>query len=67
MADQCVNCRTRPAAVNWVGGGGALAYVHGMSVRWCDYCATSAQLSYAKDLAAEIPALERKLQELEVR
>ncbi len=62
--DVCVHCRERPATMDWVGDGGIMAHIHGISVRWCDYCAVEAQLVYAKARAAEVADLERRFREL---
>ena len=62
---ECQNCHKRPGTLSWVGEGGSLAMVHGMSVLWCEFCVLSAQIKYAKDLAKGIPELEKKLRELE--
>lgn len=61
MTDLCANCQQRQATLNWVGEGGTLGFVHGMYQRWCEVCATTAQLKYAREQAAMIPALELKL------
>jgi hypothetical protein len=61
---KCVNCKERPATLDWVGDGGVLAYTHGMSVRWCEVCATRAQLEHAQAAAQRIPELETKLRTL---
>jgi len=63
--DRCANCKTRKATMDWVGEGGVLAWTHGMYTRWCEYCATEAQLKYARERAAAIPELEAKLKALE--
>lgn len=60
----CVNCKIRESTLDWVGEGGALAYVHGMSQPWCDRCAVEAQLAYVRKQAEQIPVLERRLKEL---
>jgi hypothetical protein len=57
----CQHCGCRPATLDWVGDGGALAYVHGMSQRWCDYCAIEAQLAYAIQQASTVEVLRSKL------
>lgn len=64
VTDLCVHCQTRPATLNWYGDGGALAVVHGPGLRWCQHCAVTEQLAYAKKLAATIPDLERQLKQL---
>jgi len=61
----CASCQERPATLWWVGDGGTLAITHGMKVPWCERCCVSAQLKHARERAAEIPALEAKLKELE--
>lgn len=61
---RCANCQTRPATVNWTGDAGTLAYSHGLYARWCERCATEAQLAHARKMAALIPELEKKLAEL---
>lgn len=60
----CAKCGKRPGTLDWVGEGGALAYVHGMSVRWCELCATTEQLKYARARATEIPLLEKRVRDL---
>ena len=60
----CRNCGKRPGVLQWVGDGGALAYVHGGGAPWCERCVVEAQLAYAKVLAARIPELEQKLSAL---
>lgn len=60
----CKNCGVRPATIEWVGEGGALASVHGMGVPWCEVCATEAQLAHARHMASIIPELEQRLAEL---
>ena len=67
MNDPCKNCGTRPATTNWVGEGGILDDVHGMSQRWCDYCATRGQLVHCKKMARRIPILEKKLKSLALK
>lgn len=57
----CANCHQRPATIIWVGEGGMLAYTHGGGVWWCKFCATEAQLAYAKAAALRIPELEQQL------
>ena len=63
MSDMCTNCKTRQATVNWVADGGVLGYTHGMFTRWCDYCATEAQLEHARKMAALVPGLKQKLRD----
>ena len=54
----CDNCHRRPGTVRW---GDMLAVTHGGGERWCEICATAAQLEYAKERAAAIPELEAEL------
>lgn len=60
----CTNCHARPGTLAWVGEGGALAYVHGLSRLWCEPCIVKAQLDYALDRAAAVPELTRRYLEL---
>lgn len=61
----CANCLTRPAAEQWVGEGGYLAYSHGMSSWWCTLCVAKASLEYARKQAERIPTLEAEVARLE--
>ena len=61
----CQNCAARPADSWWVGEGGTLAATHGYYAAWCERCIISEQLRVARELAARIPGLEKKLAELE--
>jgi hypothetical protein len=61
ISDLCQHCRRRPSTTKWVGNGGALDLVHGFYQLWCDFCATTAQLEYAREAAARVPELEAKL------
>ncbi len=58
----CANCRDRVGTEPWVGEGGVLALIHGMSVLWCRRCVLTAQLAYARAQASRIPDLERDLE-----
>lgn len=64
MGDLCINCGERPATVNWVSADPTLAFVHGMTTRWCECCALEAQLEHAREMAAKIPELEVALAKL---
>lgn len=44
--------------------GGVMGFVHGMYSRWCKICCLEAQLGYAKEIAEQIPSLEKELEEL---
>ena len=61
----CQQCGLRDGTERWVGSGGVLAYVHGAGVWWCQHCVVEAQLTYARELAATIPDLERRLAALQ--
>jgi len=61
----CQNCGQRPGEVDWVGDGGAIAWAHGFTQRWCRLCCVRAQLEYAYKVVDTIPALEKELQQLE--
>ena len=62
----CANCGKREATQNWVGEGGALAWSHGMTQRWCEICCLYEQIKFAKEQAKRIPELEKKLNDLMV-
>jgi hypothetical protein len=64
MGGLCANCGKRPATIDWVGNGGALAISHGVYERWCEVCALTAQLEHAQKMAGRIPDLERRLAEV---
>lgn len=57
----CPNCGKRPGTVRW---GDALAVTHGFTQMWCEVCAVTAQLNFARERAAAIPELEARLVEL---
>lgn len=56
----CTKCKERPATIIW---GDALATTHGWNEYRCDICALKEQLDHARERAAAIPELERKLTE----
>ena len=56
----CAKCRTRPGTEFWTEG--SIAFVHGAYQRWCKVCVLSTQLEFARELAAQIPALEAELE-----
>jgi len=60
----CQNCGKRPATGEWVGDGGTLGYVHGMYAWWCDLCMVNAQIEYAEKIAAKLPGLRARREEL---
>lgn len=61
----CANCKQRPATMDWAGEMSAFEVARGARLeRWCDVCATEAQLSHARTQAARIPGLESKLAHL---
>ena len=63
----CENCSLRPGTELWVGHGGVLDHVHGLSRRWCRQCVVEAQLTHARAAADRIPALQAELEELRTR
>lgn len=65
LEGMCSKCGTRKAVLDWVNDGGALAYVHGLSMRWCELCAVETQLEHARKQAARIPELEAALKALQ--
>lgn len=65
MDDVCQNCHERIATVDWAGDGGVMSYVHGQYQRWCKLCALKAQLDHARERAAAIPDLVRRIAEEE--
>lgn len=60
----CANCKTRKAFGWWVGDGGTMALIRGYKAPWCEHCTVTAQLQHARERAAEVPNLERRLAEL---
>ncbi len=60
----CAKCGLRPGTETWVGEGGALALIHGMTQLWCRRCVLETQLAHAQERAAQIPELTRLLKEL---
>lgn len=63
----CQRCNERPADEWWVDDGGMLAMTHGHYQAWCMRCIVTAQLKYAREAAATVPELEKKLAQLDVR
>ena len=61
---KCANCKKRKATLKWIGDGGSLAIAHGLASDWCEVCALEAQLKHAKERAAEILKMEKKLADL---
>jgi hypothetical protein len=60
----CPNCGKRPGTLEWVGEGGTLAFVHGMSQLWCEICCLKTQLIHFRAMASKIPETEARLAEL---
>jgi protein-arginine kinase activator protein McsA len=61
----CSNCKKRPATIKWTGHSSATDINHGAPIDyWCAVCATQAQLEYYKEMAKQIPGLEKQLAEL---
>jgi hypothetical protein len=63
-ADRCQNCQKRPATMDWLGEGSVMDWAHGNYQRWCDLCAAEAQVEYAAKMAAALPDLVKKRDEL---
>ena len=63
----CDHCQERPAAVMWLGDGDMVSAIHGARWWWCERCAVEAQLERARERAAAIPDLERRLEEEQAR
>jgi len=62
---KCANCGKRWGTVTWTGDAASiLAFTHGMWAQWCEICALEAQLEHAKERAAKIPEIEKRLAEL---
>jgi hypothetical protein len=57
----CRYCKTRAATLHF---GNALSFTHGGSLNCCALCAAEKQLEHAKERAAAIPELERRIAEL---
>lgn len=58
----CQKCNLRKATTAWCEG--SVAFVHGSYQAWCEQCCVEEQLEHAKKMAASIPELERKLEQL---
>lgn len=57
----CRQCFTRPATELWVGAGGSLAVISGAYQYFCKRCVLEKQLAYAREIAAQVGALEAAL------
>ncbi len=62
----CANCKFREGKNNWTGETTGVDAIRRMGSwpKWCDLCVAEAQLKYAREAAAKIPDLERKVAEL---
>jgi Zn ribbon nucleic-acid-binding protein len=58
----CQRCREREGTEIW-SENGVFGYTHGLYGRWCPRCVTQAQLTHARQMAANVIALETKLTE----
>lgn len=58
----CQHCNSRPATTFW--SEGTMAFVHGAYQSWCEQCCVEEQLTHARKMAASIPELERRLEQL---
>ena len=56
----CSSCKVRPASLIW---GSPMEVIHGGGEWRCDVCAITEQLAHARERAAAIPELEKKLDE----
>lgn len=63
MTEICQKCHVRPATETWVADGSILTVLHGGGQRWCRVCTLTEQLKYARNLAGQIPLMERQLSE----
>lgn len=61
----CQHCGERPATGMWTGDEGIVAALHGAYSWWCEQCMVVAQLERARERAATIPELERRLAEID--
>lgn len=55
----CSICEKRPATLWW--SEGALAFARGMKQARCERCAVEEQLKFARERAAAVPELEKRL------
>ena len=61
----CSNCKKRLATIKWTGYASSMEINHGALIEyWCKICASQAQIECRKEQAAQIPALEKELEEL---
>lgn len=60
----CNKCNKHKATVNWVGDGGVMEMVHGMSAMWCECCVMDAQIEYAQKAVDRLKDLKKKRKEL---
>lgn len=61
----CEACGVREASCWWTGNASMIDVAHGRGVfAWCTRCCLEAQLTYAREQAARIPALETELAEI---
>jgi hypothetical protein len=58
----CQKCNLRKATVLW--SEGTVAMVHGAYQARCDLCCVEEQLEHARKMAASIPELELRLEQL---
>lgn len=59
----CQKCGEREATQIWCDSG-VFGWAHGMGQNWCEICVLETQLEHAKERAAAIPEMEKKLEEL---
>lgn len=60
MSPLCDHCHARPGIQDWVGELDAISVARNPSwvERWCRTCVVESQLTYARKIAATLPALE---------
>lgn len=59
----CEHCGREAKTEPWVGEGGVMAVVHGMTSQWCRRCILEAQIDYAERITANLPELRKQLAE----
>jgi len=62
---KCANCDKHEGTETWIDHGSTLDLIHGLYEKWCKCCCIKVQLEYAKERAAAIPDLEKKLSEIQ--
>ncbi len=60
----CASCHQRPGALAW-SATGIIGMTHVPIVMWCEVCVVTKQLEHARQQAARVEELEKRLAELE--